>query len=452
MKISISQETTVLGSPQKTKPDVICVLGMHRSGTSLLTRLLNVLGVYLGADHELMPPNGSNPKGYWERKEIVSINDEILARFGGSWDAPSTFPSGWETASIIDDLKARALALIQRDFHKTEIWGWKDPRTCLTLPFWQQLLPETRYLVCLRNPVDVARSLGVRNNFSTEKCSSLWLSYVNHALKHSDGHPRLIIFYEDLMADWQRELRRIADFVGRTKRAEQVDVRNAVREFIERDLQHYRTSIVSAAANLNIDRRVRALYLAQRISVSLGGEIGSHNGVDEQIEQALEVLSYSFSRSDQSDLLQAQQDDELARDRNMIAASEARLMGRRKRLETASARLDERGQTLRALCSEISEQDAAFQRLSRQLGQKDVALAQNTEKINELADQLRHSEAQLKSIRDTLGWRLLNRYGLLKHAFLLPVYRLFGRVSQPEKEPAESDHERSTEITVKMTR
>lgn len=68
---------------------MICILGMHRSGTSLLTRILNLIGVYLGSDEALtVEPAEANPKGYWEHHEITSISDAILKRPGGSWDAP----------------------------------------------------------------------------------------------------------------------------------------------------------------------------------------------------------------------------------------------------------------------------------------------------------------------------------------------------------------------------
>src|SRR5688572_12078071 len=173
--------------------DIVCILGMHRSGTSLLARMLNLIGVYLGSEHALMQPSDANPKGYWEHNDIVSINDAILNRHGGSWDDPPILPHGWETAEVIDDLRERAQTLIQDQFAEALIWGWKDPRSCLTLPFWQKLLPDMRYIVCLRNPVDVARSLEQRDSFSAEKSSDLWLAYVNSALEHSDGKRRLVI-------------------------------------------------------------------------------------------------------------------------------------------------------------------------------------------------------------------------------------------------------------------
>ena len=55
------------------------------------------MGVYLGSDHVLMQPSPANPKGYWEHNDIVSLNDAILGRHGGSWDEPPTLPPGWET-------------------------------------------------------------------------------------------------------------------------------------------------------------------------------------------------------------------------------------------------------------------------------------------------------------------------------------------------------------------
>ena len=249
------------------KQEIICILGMHRSGTSALTRVLNLIGVELGADVALTTePVADNPKGYWEHHELTAISDAILKRHGGSWDEPPLLPPGWETAAAIDDLRQRAQQLIRHQFAPVQLWGWKDPRTCLTLPFWQQLLPDMRYIICLRNPFDVARSLEHRDGLSAEKSSNLWFTYVSSALNYSEGKPRLVIFYEDLMDDCLRELPRLAEFLGRPERAQQVDVQEAVLKFIEKGLQHYRASVEQVTAGSKSELCAQALYLAQRRS------------------------------------------------------------------------------------------------------------------------------------------------------------------------------------------
>ncbi|MEX0585828.1 MAG: hypothetical protein WD176_04250, partial [Pirellulales bacterium] len=75
---------------------IICVLGMHRSGTSLVTRLLNLLGVDLGVSAALRPADRFNPTGYWEHQAFIDINDELLRRLGGSWrQIPRLLSPGW---------------------------------------------------------------------------------------------------------------------------------------------------------------------------------------------------------------------------------------------------------------------------------------------------------------------------------------------------------------------
>ena len=82
----------VTGPPQAR---VICTLGMHRSGTSLVARLLSLLGVHLGPDERVLTAGEDNPKGYWEHRSFVDLNDEILARFGGRWDQAPAWPASW---------------------------------------------------------------------------------------------------------------------------------------------------------------------------------------------------------------------------------------------------------------------------------------------------------------------------------------------------------------------
>ncbi|MDQ3753712.1 MAG: sulfotransferase [Acidobacteriota bacterium] len=140
----------------------VCITGMHRSGTSMVAKMLNSCGLCLGAESALVAPSRDNPGGYWENKNFVSINNGILSEFGSSWDYPRRLPDGWESEQKMVPYRARVEALLQ-GLKDHEPWGWKDPRTCLTLPFWMSILPQTKVVVCLRNPLEVVLSLHRRN-------------------------------------------------------------------------------------------------------------------------------------------------------------------------------------------------------------------------------------------------------------------------------------------------
>ena len=250
-------------------PRIVCVVGMHRSGTSLTTRILNLLGVSLGPDEHLMPPVAANPSGFWEHQLLSDLNEEILLRLGGHWhDPPAMFP-GWESDPRFADLRQRARDLTEKDFAGSKLWGWKDPRNCLTLPFWQQLLAPLQYVICLRNPLDVVQSLKHRDGFPLEKAVGLWLTYVKSALSHTAGRPRLLICYEDIMEDWAGQLHRLAKFIGMTERAECAELQDAVRNFVDMELCHHRTSLVNTADEPTLPFPVKALYVALHLFMSL---------------------------------------------------------------------------------------------------------------------------------------------------------------------------------------
>lgn len=240
-------------------PTVVCTLGMHRSGTSLVARMLNLLGVHLGPEALVSRTGADNPKGYWEHQSFVEVNETILARFGGRWDAPPAFPAGWPQAARLGDLRDKARTLLG-SFASAPLWGWKDPRTCLTLPFWQDLVGPMRYVMSVRNPRDVAASLARRNSMSAEEADRLWLAHTQASLAATIGHPRLFVFYEDLLTDWPAELRRMAAFVGHPERADAGRVRDAVGAFLDVQLCHHRSTIDDLVGDARISAATKDLY------------------------------------------------------------------------------------------------------------------------------------------------------------------------------------------------
>jgi Sulfotransferase family len=192
---------------------VVCVTGMHRSGTSMVARILNVCGLYLGAESDLLNPSPANPEGFWENRRFVEINEELLAAYGGAWDLPPIFPPGWEAGSDILQLRAQAERLV-RQFVEYERWGWKDPRTSLTLSFWKNLVPDLKVVACIRNPFEVARSLQRRDHNSDIFAFSLWQTYNERLLAATRPEDRLITHQDVYFVDPERELRRTLDWLG----------------------------------------------------------------------------------------------------------------------------------------------------------------------------------------------------------------------------------------------
>lgn len=190
----------------------VCIGGMHRSGTSMVTRLLHQCGLYLGQEQDLMPPASYNPGGFWENLRFVEINERLLNELGGAWDCPPSMPDGWDRQKEVLDQRAKAEAILQA-FTGHEPWGWKDPRNSLTLPFWTALLPDIKSVVCVRNPLEVALSLHRRNGVSYAFGIRLWQTYYERILAAASVQDRILTHYDAYFQDPHAELRRLVDFL-----------------------------------------------------------------------------------------------------------------------------------------------------------------------------------------------------------------------------------------------
>lgn len=153
----------------------ICVLGMHRSGTSCLTGLLEDAGVYLGG---VSKNNPHNRKGNQENVRIMHLHDAVLAANGGSWDQPPSRLVVWS------DEQRGTLRSIIEEYRDKPLWAFKDPRSLFTLDGWRQALPELQFIGTFRHPSVVAQSLYRRGKSSPEDGFGLWLKYNQRLLDY----------------------------------------------------------------------------------------------------------------------------------------------------------------------------------------------------------------------------------------------------------------------------
>ena len=148
------------------KKKMLFILGMHRSGTSALTRVLNLGGIELGKN--LMESQKDvNEKGFWEDKEGVELNDEILSFQKSIWYGVNDLDIESMDSLFKKKIKSKIKKFLKKKFKETDVFGFKDPRTCRTLPLWQEVLEEMgvegSYLLISRNPLEVAASLERRD-------------------------------------------------------------------------------------------------------------------------------------------------------------------------------------------------------------------------------------------------------------------------------------------------
>ena len=176
----------------------VLVLGMHRSGTSVVGAVLELLGLKWGKPEEGLPADEDNPKGYWERKEVVELNDFLLEVCGARWDKVSNFTVDQLNPENRKKFYQKAKVILD-DFSSEESIFIKDPRLCLTLKEWVPLLSKPVSLLVYRDPLQVAQSLAKRNKMPISVGLALWQFYwysVSSALKEL---PYFVIYHDELM-------------------------------------------------------------------------------------------------------------------------------------------------------------------------------------------------------------------------------------------------------------
>lgn len=222
----------------------IIVLGMHRSGTSALTGVLSLMGADPGA--RLMPPiEGINPKGFWENTAIVACHEALLTRLASSWHDDLPLPEQWWKSDEIQSFRSQLLQVVREDFGGKALWLLKDPRICRLLPLWLDLLEELKvapyFVLCVRHPLEVAKSLNKRDGILEDKACMSWLGHVLESERWSRNYPRVIIRYDQLLDDWRGVTSQIADAFGFSEQVFSWGNANAIDEFLEPMLRHHRS-------------------------------------------------------------------------------------------------------------------------------------------------------------------------------------------------------------------
>lgn len=172
------------------------VVGMHRSGTSVLVRLLEGLGFFGGQEEDFHPPTEHDPQGHREHVRFWQVNEAVLAAAGRAWDDPWPLDLAERANPEIEARVQSALAA----FDGYRNWVAKDPRFCLTLPLWRRHFSPVCLLVH-RDPLAVARSLTARGDLPVFGGIALWEAYLRAAIVGSAGLPRIFVSYADFTAD-----------------------------------------------------------------------------------------------------------------------------------------------------------------------------------------------------------------------------------------------------------
>jgi len=231
------------------------VVGMHRSGTSTLARMVNLMGCYLGEKEELIPAKPDNPAGFWEREDVFQLNEEIILSAGSVWHAPTDFDMARLDGRQRKKLESRAGEIVARlDPHRP--WIIKDPRLCLTFPVWRAVTEDPVVVMIWRRPLQVAQSLATRNGFALPLGVALWEEYTLQVLRNTLGLRRLLVSHEEIMARPMEVAKRLHFRLSELgvegiRGAAEADVRN----FVRADLFRARGDDEAEPAYLNQARR-----------------------------------------------------------------------------------------------------------------------------------------------------------------------------------------------------
>jgi hypothetical protein len=241
----------------------LVVLGMHRSGTSAMTKTLALLGASLPAG--LMAPKESdNEAGFWEPWRVAELNNEILNAVDSEWDDVFAYRPKEYLSNVDRFYLGRAVDLLSQEFGGSQLIALKDPRISVLTTFWHRVLREAgyapHYVIMVRNPLEVAESLRARDLFPREKSLLLWSSYMIAADRDTRDCDRIFVSYDQLLTDWRSVRDRIEKSAGIPFPRNTAAAANDIDRQLDRRLRQHQIGADHLFSRSDVTDDVKVLY------------------------------------------------------------------------------------------------------------------------------------------------------------------------------------------------
>jgi len=190
---------------QPTAPSQLLVLGMHHSGTSLISNLTMMMGAFGGELNELLL-HAENPLKFWERKDVVALDEQRLVAgmqeaVSSRYEIPEWIAYGFDGKKAAKKIHNMPEAkTIVSKLNQKRPWVTKDPRMCLVADEWMPLLDAPVCIIVHREPMSVANSMMIySHNVSLAEWASVYEAYYHSAMRACDGKPTVLVQHSDLM-------------------------------------------------------------------------------------------------------------------------------------------------------------------------------------------------------------------------------------------------------------
>ena len=203
----------------------IVILGTFRSGTSAMATAYSLLGVNFGQEKDFQPADEFNPGGYWELRDMQTLNAKILTVFGTNFYQVDRLPEDWRSVPGTTAMVSEIRGQLRSKFSGAQRFGWKEPSTSILLPLYKEAMEaegikNPLYAIAVRHPLSVAASQNRRQSdwgyqdakksegavAVEERTIGIWTHFTLASLKESRGANRLVISYEHFLQEPRRYL------------------------------------------------------------------------------------------------------------------------------------------------------------------------------------------------------------------------------------------------------
>ncbi|MDP8217115.1 MAG: glycoside hydrolase family 99-like domain-containing protein [Candidatus Theseobacter exili] len=352
------------------KSQVILVLGMHRSGTSLVAQLINGAGAYFG--DKLMLPNYANIEGFWEDLRLVELNDQILLEIDSKWMSPPELDYDQYLPVLNKKFQARAIDLISEMDKEGKVWCWKDPRFPVLLKFWEPLLCD-RDLICIvpvRNPVEIAHSLLSRDDIPVTASFLIWERTYLELLKFTNRNKKTIfIDYDRLVSDSFNQVNIFAERLSMMTELELSEEKlEIMHAAVKPDLRHHICSLdqsVMTLSQINLQKYLKELCLG-----------GKTKEIKPKIYLGWKEYLNSIKFKERYKEFIAQVDDKnlelktLTESNNQLNATNEKLEEKNNQLNATNEKLEEKNNQLGGINSALVQQKTRITKEKEELNNK----------------------------------------------------------------------------------